>query len=70
MGAISGFTLGARLIEILGLKGQQVYNIEIKVAVDDAVRVTVEKFVTSEEAGEIVKVLSEYKLCRAESEGL
>ena len=58
MAFLTGQDFGVRLIEALGLQHQNVRSITLHCVVDDAVRVTVEHYITEEQADAVADLLT------------
>ena len=62
MAAITGIDFGKQISKALGLEGKGVYDIQLNVPVDDAVTLTIKRYVQPEEAEVIMSVLEQYVL--------
>lgn len=64
MAVTSGIVIGQELCKALEIDIENVYSIDLSVKADDAVRVIIDKYVTKEQMGKVIKVLEkeEFKL--------
>jgi hypothetical protein len=59
---VTGEELGLALCNVFGLDPDRVVTITIKCAADEIVKVHVERFITTDEATALTKVLARYEL--------
>jgi hypothetical protein len=60
---VFGYQIGKEVMDALGLQGQRVYAVDIRIATKELVGVTVERSIGIDEAHKLIKVLEKYHLC-------
>lgn len=64
------FSVGAELVEALGLTGQRVRSIELRFATDEIVKANVEMYVHDKEAHKLIALLKRFELQEKSSQAI
>lgn len=68
---ISGYSIGQQVIDILGLQDQSVQRITLDIPANDAVTLTIRRFIGKVKTMELVEIVEQYQLVdkNGESDG-